>query len=177
MRRRLVMLACSGILGLGVVGGFAVTPAAAAGAADVTCAGTESGVISPGLLLTPQTVTVTSTRILSPCLSTDPSLTAGIDSSTVTAVRSCLNLDSAHSGVTEIVWNNGQASTFAFNATVANPAGEAVVTFTGTITRGEFTGDTAVMVITSATLNVLACLAPPGVTSTSGIVTLEITGL
>jgi hypothetical protein len=177
VKRRLIMFACAGIVGLGAMAGFAVTPAHAAGLTDVTCAGTESGVISPGLLLTPRTVTVTSTKIFSPCVSTDPSLTAGLSSSTVTGIRSCLNLDSAHSGVAELVWNNGQASTFAYNATASNPAGQAVVTFTGTITFGEFTGDTAVMVITSATLNVLACLAPPGVTSTSGIVTLDITGL
>jgi hypothetical protein len=52
--------------------------------------------------------------------------------------------------------------------TVSNPAGESVVTFTGSVVSGEFAGDAAVMVVTSATLNALACIAPPGVTSTSG---------
>jgi hypothetical protein len=177
MKRRLILLMSATLLGLGALAGIAVTPAHAAGLLDVTCAGTESATYSPGLLLVPRPVTIASSKILSTCVSTDPTLTAGISDSVLHEVRGCLSVDNASSGIAELVWDNGQASTFAFNATASNPLGEAVVTLTGTITFGEFTGDTAVMVIASATLNVPACLFPPGVTSTSGVVTLEITGL
>jgi hypothetical protein len=177
MKRRLILLLCPALLGVAALAGIAATPAHAAGITDVTCAGTESASITPGLLLGQRPVTITSSNIMSPCVSTDPTLTAGLSTVTLHEVSSCLGIGNASNGIAEIVWNNNQASTFAYNATVSNPLGEEVVTLTGTITFGEFTGATAVMVITSATLNVLACLVPPGVTNTSGLVAVDITGL
>lgn len=50
-----------------------------------------------------------------------------------------------------------------------------MVTLTGTITAVLFAGDTAVEVIVGATINTLACLSPPGITSRFGVTTLTIT--
>jgi hypothetical protein len=174
VKRRIVILACSGILGLGVLAATAAqAPGAHAQVTDVTCVGTDSSVISPGLLFTPQTVTITTTKIYALCVSTDLTLISGISVTTGTAVRSCDLTTFDHPGVAVISWNNGQTSTFTYNAMATFPAGESVVTFTGAITAGEFTGDTAVVVSTGAAIDPGACLAPPGVTSLSGTLTLE----
>jgi hypothetical protein len=53
--------------------------------------------------------------------------------------------------------------------------GDEAVTLTGTITAVLFAGDTAVEVIVGATINTLACLSPPGITSRFGVTTLTIT--
>jgi hypothetical protein len=47
----------------------------------------------------------------------------------------------------------------------------------GSITSGLFAGATAIGVITGPSINLLNCLAPPGVTSRTGVVTLTITSL
>jgi hypothetical protein len=176
MKRRLAMLACSGILGPAALTGLPVSPAQATGISDLTCLGADSVLYSPGLLLEPQLVTVAATRSFGLCVSTDPDIRAGANVIRDQREKSCLTLDSNASGVTTFSWNNGETSTFAFSRTASNPVGQAVVTYEGTITGGEFTDDTAVMVITNVTLNLLGCLAPPGVTSVAGTVELAITG-
>jgi hypothetical protein len=175
MKQRFLMFLSASVLGLGALAGIAATPAHAAGSTDVTCTGTESDVFSPGLLLSPREVTVTVSQILGPCESTDPTVTAGLDGGSYQEVGSCINIDSAHSGTLELYWSNDQYSTFNYNVTTSTLLGQTVASFSGAISAGEFAGDTADMTVITGTLNVLNCLAPPGVTSTSGAVTLELT--
>jgi hypothetical protein len=144
---------------------------------DVTCAGTATVTISPGLTYTPQTVHYTTNLIYSPCVSSDPTLTASSSGSTVDFPgASCLMYPFAGSGSFTLSWNNGNTSTFAYNATTTIVAGQVVLTRTGTITAGEFQGDTAIRVVTYPALNPLDCLTT-GVTSQIGVVALSITSV
>ena len=161
MRKLPVLLAPAVLLAAAVV----AAPAAHAVSADVTCAGTAVVHYSPGLLLTTQTVQVSATAVLAPCVSSDGAITAGNYQTTLTADLSCLNLLSGRSGVTVFHWSNGRSSTFAFNRNLTNAGGQTTITFTGDITAGEFAGDTAVEQIVFATPNILDCLAAPGLTN------------
>lgn len=155
----------------------AVGPVAHAAAADLVCSGTETDTYSPGLRLTPQTETITVDAIYTSCTSTsDHTIASGQNhrSPTIPAY-SCLSLLQSASGTLTFQWNNGHTSTFSYNRTATNSAGVYVVTQTGTITEGEFAGDTAVQTITGPVVNPLQCLAPPGITSQTGVDVLTIT--
>jgi hypothetical protein len=152
------------------------TSPAAADPLDVECGGTQTVTFSPGLLLVPTNQTVTVQAIYSPCVSaSEPTLTAGHSGVTVHETRSCLDLAVPGTATRIYAWNTGQTSTFTYNRTVTSLGGDEVVTLTGTITAGLFAGDTAVEVIIGPTLDTLACLSPPGITSRIGVTTLTIT--
>ncbi|RZU49458.1 hypothetical protein EV385_1208 [Krasilnikovia cinnamomea] len=142
---------------------------------DVTCVGTATETFTPGLTYTPQTITYTTNLIYSPCTSSDATLTSAVSGSTSTVPNSSCNmLPFAGSGSFVLTWNNGNTSTFTFNAVSTIVAGQVVLTRTGTITAGQFQGDTAIRVVTYPTVNPLDCLTT-GVTSQFGAVTLSIT--
>ena len=159
-------------------GSIGIASPANAGVLDLTCGGTEAITLSPGLLLTPQTVTVTSNYLYTPCVSaSDPTLTAGVIHTSATATLSCLQPNSSFSGTRTFTWNNSQTSVFAFNETFTTVGAQYVDIRTGTITSGEFAGDTVVETVTGPTVNLLDCLAPPGITSRTSVITLEITSI
>lgn len=142
---------------------------------DVTCVGTATVSISPGLTLWPQTVHVQTNVIYSPCVSSDPTLTSGQSGSSFDVPNaSCLTFPVASSGAFPISWNNGDSSTFTHNDLSTVVAGQTVLTRIGTITDGEFAGDTAVRVITYPALNPVECLTT-GVSSQIGPVVLTLT--
>lgn len=173
LRARMVVAA----LGIALAGVFAAPPRAHAAVADLTCTGTESVTFHPGLLLASQQVTVHTSRVWAPCVSSDPAVTSGSDAESFVNTISCLSLAAAGTGTVTFTWSNGRTSTFVFNKTVSHPIGQTIVTYTGTIVAGEFAGDSALETITGAALNLTACLAPPGITSTFGIAVLEITSV
>ncbi len=142
---------------------------------DVTCAGTTTISISPGLTFTPQTVHVEQQVIYSPCVSSDTTLTSGQNEASFDVPNaSCLTFPVAFSGVFDIFWNNGNSSTFTHNELVTVVAGQSVLTRIGTITDGQFEGDTAIRVITYPALDAFKCLTT-GVTSQIGPVVLTLT--
>jgi len=151
------------------------SPRAHAAVADLTCPGTESVTFTPGLLLTLQQVTLHTSRQWGPCVSSDPTVSSGSDAESFVNTISCLSVAAAGTGTVTFTWSNGRTSTFAFTKSVSHPVGQTVVTYTGNITAGEFAGDSALETITGAALNLTACLAPPGITSTFGVAVLEIT--
>jgi len=154
----------------------ALPPAAHAGIADITCAGTETQMFAPGLLLTPQTVALTVHSIYSPCVSTvDPSITFGTTDFGFASTLSCLDLLKSSAGTMAFNWSNGAQSTFSFNRSATTVGGELVVSETGVITAGEFSGDTVERIVTGPTLNTLQCLSPPGITGRTGVVSIVIT--
>lgn len=73
-----------------------------------------------------------------------------------------------------VYWNNGQSSTFALTYTDTIVAGTENVTGVGTVVSGYLTGATATFVWLYPVLNPLQCLANPGVTGQSGILTATI---
>lgn len=157
----------------GILLGQATTPAKAV-TFDVICTGTDSQTYSPGLLITPRTVTINLQEKYGPCKSSDPTLISGSDAVTVTLMASCL----VHtpSGLVDglVSWNNGKTSEVVGNFTAVLSLSQEIVVFSGTVIAGEFKGDKVVATSTSDALNVLACLAPPGVTSSSGAEVLAI---
>jgi hypothetical protein len=159
----------------GILLGQATTPAkATTPTLDETCTGTISTTYSPGLLFTPQLVNLNSHLRFGPCKSSDPRISSRSIDFTGGLQESCLELVLPASGLLTIAWNNDRSSTFAFTIRQTIVAGQVIDVATGTIQAGEFTGDTALVTAIVATLNFPKCLAPPGLTSTSGVLTLSI---
>ena len=165
-----------------VLGAFLVALAAtaspvAAQLVDIQCEGTQTSSYSPGLLLTPQTVTVTFSTIYAPCTSvSDPEITTGLASGTASVTTSCLELLDGPPGSTTrvITWNTGETSTWVFTLTSQHLGGVVFITQTGAIVAGKFAGSTAVGVVALLSPPVIQCLASPGVTRVQGALTLTI---
>jgi hypothetical protein len=149
---------------LAVTGTSVSAPASAAGV-DVTCAGTETVEYQPGLLLTPQNVRVTVHGMLSPCGSSDSGITGGAYLQSFTATLSCDTVLAPLAATRVFQWSNGRSSTFLYRRTINDAGGQTTVTFQGTITGGEFSGDPAVEQVVFVTPSSARCLAPPGLTS------------
>ncbi|MFC4055075.1 hypothetical protein ACFOY4_35760 [Actinomadura syzygii] len=167
-------------LTFGAAAPAALLPAQAAGAdvGSLTCTGTSHLAYSPGLTFTPQTVTITETDTYTSCTSSDPTLTSGhISGSFPVAGLSCANVTAGPDRY-PVIWNNGQTSTIAFTETEATVvAGVQQYVGTGTVTSGEFNGDTAVFTWAYLPPSPLNCLAPGGLTSQDGTVIAAIAGL
>ncbi|MBB5867481.1 hypothetical protein F4553_000860 [Allocatelliglobosispora scoriae] len=119
---------------------LAVAPADAAGV-DLICGGTNTATFTPGLTLTAQTVHIDAVGTLTSCVSSDAAITSGTYTASGNGTLSCLT--GGHAGQFTISWNTGAYSTIAFTNSVAvRPLGEVVVLATGTVTSGEFAGDT-----------------------------------
>lgn len=167
---------CGLVVALSVVGGLIAASPAQAGLLDVTCAGTQTATYSPGVLLTPQFVFVTASTSYTTCVSSNPDITsAHFGPATFPTTLSCLDLLSTRSGSTTITWNTGETTTFSYTVTRTNTAGQYVSTYLGTVTAGKFLGDTVSQTFVGAALNLVGCLAAPGITSESGPALLEIT--
>lgn len=166
-------LALASALAAGV--SLAAVQAPGASAANlVECSGSNITTFSPGLRLTPQTVTLSYQESLSSCpVSSEPGLTATATAS-FPHTAGCLNLDLGTSGSKTFHWSTGETSTFEFTIVGTTLLGQVIVTDTGTITAGKFAGSAAVEVITNASLSLLDCLAAPGVETVSGATTLAI---
>jgi hypothetical protein len=163
------------VLGLMV----AATPATA-GALDVTCLPPSSQLTSynPPLTATPTPTTVTSSTQYGPCTSASvPGLTSGSRNVTFPYPdASCLKLLEPASLTFTITWNTGQTSTISGNTTVTAAGPTVIITITGTVTAGLFTGDTVLQTITGPSATTLLCTAGLGsVPSVYSLVTLTIT--
>ncbi|RLK53943.1 hypothetical protein [Actinokineospora cianjurensis] len=106
-------------------------PAAHAAVGSVTCTGSSHVTYTPGLTLTPQTVTVTETDTVPSCTSTDPTLTSVITGGAYSypapgAACNYVEVNPAGGGSLTIHWNNSQTSTLTglastLTATAASP--------------------------------------------------------
>ncbi|MFI9005856.1 hypothetical protein ACIGNX_01315 [Actinosynnema sp. NPDC053489] len=153
---------------------------ASAGVLDVTCIppSSQSATYTPPLTATSQNVTVSVTTQYGPCASlSNPAITSGSRTRTLSSPGlSCLDLLGSGSTTFTITWNTGQTSTVASNFTATTVGAALVVTDTGTVTSGLFTGSTVVQTLTGPAADVLLCTA--GLGTVSGIyaaATLEIT--
>lgn len=152
------------------------------GLLDVTCTPPSSNTVvyTPPLTLAPQSVGLTSTIQLGPCISfSTPAIISGTSFVTVPpASRSCLDLLGAYAETRTVTWNTGASSTLSMNRTVTLAGAVVVVTFTGTVTSGLFAGDTILMTITGPSVDITQCTLGLGtVPGTFGAVTLEITSV
>ncbi|SES47895.1 hypothetical protein [Actinokineospora terrae] len=157
-------------------------PAAHAAIGSVTCTGSSHVTYSPGLTLTPQTVTVQETDTIPSCTSTDPTLTSITTGGTYSypapgAACNAIELNPA-CGTLAIHWNNGQTSTLTgIVGTLTATGGIVQNTATGTVTSGEFTGASATISWIYALVNPLLCLMPGGLTTQDGTILVQIAGI
>lgn len=148
---------------------------------STTCTGSAAVSYSPGLTFTKQTVDISETDTYT-CTSTDTSLTSGGWSATISFPgASCASADVSFgpiAGGVTINWNNGQSSTLLPTVVTDDiVGGNEVFTGVGTVSSGEFAGADATATWIYPVLNPLLCLTSPGLTSQSGTVIVEITGL
>ena len=97
------------------------------------------------------------------CLALGSKATSGQRDVTALLSLSC-NAILTETGVETITWNDGQSTSFPFTATAAHIGSNTVLTETGTVSSGEFAGDSVVETFTAANLAFLDC-ATTGVTS------------
>jgi hypothetical protein len=157
-------------------GAVASPQSASASLLDATCpAGHQVVTYSPGVTTASQTITVTYHLDLGACVSlTNPAVTNGTSSGTVTIPLSCTDLLSTMSATQDFTWNTGQTSRFSFLRTVTTANGQTVLTLTGTITSGLFAGSPAVLTVVQPTVDLLACQSPGGLTRLDGISTFVV---
>ncbi|MFI9005860.1 hypothetical protein ACIGNX_01335 [Actinosynnema sp. NPDC053489] len=155
---------------------------ASAGVLDVTCTppGSETTTYTPPLTTAPQAVTISSSTQYGPCASlSNPAITSGTRSRTTSdPEQTCLDLLDTGSSTYTITWNTGQTTTISANRTATVVGAALVITFTGTVTSGLFTGSTVVQTNTGPSADVLLCTAGLGtVPGIYAVVTLEITSV
>ena len=137
---------------------------------DLTCAESESVSYSPGLLTTRRPVDVSVHNTLSCKSLTDPAVTGGQVRATVRGLdRSCTDLAASGSGSYAITWNTGDTSTISYTRSANYVLGTLVIVESGTVTAGRFAGDSVTHVVELLNLDLLACLAEPGLTAASGL--------
>jgi hypothetical protein len=136
---------------------------------DLICTETQSVSYSPGLLSTRRPVDVSVHNVLSCTSLTDPAVTGGHVQATIHGLdRSCTDLAASGSGSYTITWNTGDTSTISYDRTANYVLGTLVIVENGTVTAGEFTGDSTTHVVELPNLDLLACLSEPGLTTASG---------
>lgn len=164
-------------LALTATAALLTAPAAAHAASSTTCLGSSVITYSPSLTNTAQTVTYTETDTFTPCVSTNPALTDGRFTGSVTLPgASCLVVPSLTLNTPyTITWNNGAPSSVNLSFTDAIAEGIEQVTGTGTVTSGQFQGANATLIWLYTVPDPLQCLASPGVTTQTGTLTGQIT--
>jgi hypothetical protein len=156
-----------------------VAPAPAVHAAPVVnmdCIGPAQTTYSPGMLSTTQAVTWEETNNYSHCASSDPAISWGTASASGVAELSCFveSVVTYENPVYVITWNNGETSNFASTVTIRQLNGVIVGRAVGQITEGRFAGAAATSWWFYPLVDRLQCEQPPGVTSQSGMNTLQI---
>jgi hypothetical protein len=141
----------------------------------MTCTAEQRTTYSPGATFVPSQQNIHVTGTFPVCTSvSNPEITSGSIEFSFQGTKSCLALDRTITGTSGILWNTGQTSTYTYTSTTATIAGQIVVTIVGTVIAGAFQGNTITVVLVSPAINVLSCLAPPGITSRIGVGILTI---
>lgn len=158
-----------------VVAGAVAATAGAANAVTVeqVCAGTWAVTYDPPITNTPQVVRGNLTGVFPTC--TNPAAPSGFYGQEFTDTVSCATLLTAGAASRTYTWTNPLAAptTFTYNWTVSDVAGQAVITNTGLITSGTFAGASAEQVAVLMTPDVLQC-AGAGISSLTGPTTLTV---
>lgn len=151
---------------------LAVTPIAPASAAtaasiDAECLGTFARTFTPPVTHTPQQVTVTGTYDYTTCL-VGPTATG---TETATLTLSCIPITAGPATTETLTWHDATsgASTIAWSPPTI--IGQTVV-YTGTVTAGRHTGDTATKITSGVSYlgSILPCLLGTPIPATTGLV-------
>lgn len=144
----------------------------------VTCPlGSQTTTYAPGLKLASPApnVSLKSAGNLGPCVALDLQHTSASYTFNGTGQLNCLGGNSA--GIGKIDWTDPGTtpSTYSYTAGISlRPDGVTVLVFTGTITSGDYTGQSLLSTVVLASTDLTACLSPSGLTSVSGPFTLSI---
>ncbi|MEV6251309.1 hypothetical protein AB0M38_34885 [Streptomyces sp. NPDC051742] len=146
-------------------------------AALLECPGYETATYEPGLTLAPRQVALSASGAIGPCVGLPLDHTNGTISFTGNGSLSCTGGSSTGNG--RINWTNPQSSssTFDFTAGVGlRPGGVSVLVLTGEIKSGDFKDSTIIfeIVLVPGVSQTLECLTPQGLTTSSGLVNLQI---
>lgn len=170
MRKLSRIFVCCVMVAAGLVAGSG--SAAAAGPLDLKCVGDESATYKPGLLFTSRPTAATVDHTYKTCFSpSDPTIKSGSVVRTLHTSISCTALGDNRAGSMTIAWNNGRSSTIDYTIPLRETA---VIVYFGVVTKGQFAGDGVIITVAYYYANLLACLAPPGMTSTEAVISLEI---
>ncbi|HYS42306.1 MAG TPA: hypothetical protein VEO01_42345 [Pseudonocardiaceae bacterium] len=179
-RRELALLA--GVVGLALGSVVAAVPAYAS-TATISCTGWTHATYAPGLTNTAKSTSVVVDGDLnvidehSPtgsCLALGSSASAGERDVTAQLDVGCTQLI-VETGVETINWNDGQSTSFSFSANVTRGLSNTILLETGTVTSGEFAGDSVVETFTAPTIAFLGCGTPGGVTALDFVTVIAIT--
>jgi hypothetical protein len=179
-KRQLAALA--GVVGLALGSAVLAAPAHAS-LATISCTGWTHATYTPGLTNTAKPTAVVVDGDLnvidahSPtgsCLALGSSATAGQRDVTAQLDVGCTQLI-VETGVETINWNDGRSTSFTFSANVTRGLSNTVLLETGTVTAGEFAGDSVVETFTAPNTAFLACGTPGGVTALDFVTAITIT--
>jgi hypothetical protein len=168
---------------MAVTGAFLqpASPAAAAGV-DVACTpGSTSQTFSPGITNTPTSTAFTTSTQYTPCVSTDPTLGSGVGGfGPVNLTLTCTAVATLTTN-SVLNWSNGQSSTLhgtgggLQSVVVGGITLAQYVKLTGTVTVGEFLGDTFELYLVYPGRQWDACSTGAGLTVLTGYEVLTIT--
>jgi len=164
--------AAAAVLALAVA---VLAPAATASAAPASapavsltptlvCLGSTTSSYAPGVTNQARNVRVDGRSTFAPCVGTPAGYTAAA-STTFTSSLSCTNLLQQTTGTKTISWSKGGASTFSYTRSATRNALTTVITFTGTISGGQFARSTVVETATALNTDLASC-------QTTGLTTL-----
>ena len=147
---------------------------------STVCVGTDTTTYSPGVRLFPRTIDTAWTDDYPNCESTTSGIvSASSPGGAYTSPVSCLDLltNDPVDGSQRIDWSNDEYSIFSWEAedtVIVSGAGQSTVTVNATVTEGLFLGQPLIEVIVLPELNLAACLMEPGITQTTGAITLMV---
>jgi hypothetical protein len=183
IRNRLVSAAAALTLAAGTVA--LVAAPAHASVSSITCTGWQHDTYTPGLTNNLQLITISIDDDLnviddnSPagsCVAAGSAASTGQQDRTFTAEAACTQF-AVYSETDTYSWNDGQSSTLDLSDVAVNAGSTTVITLTGTVTSGEFSGDKAVLTLTAPSTAFANCFTPGGVTTFDFAETLTITPL
>ena len=140
---------------------------------DAVCQANSAVTFTPGLKLAPQPVHELATATLAACVSSQvvrgsarrPSGTLGCASGSINGVMT----------VDWVTTAGGTARSFVTIGSGTQSSGSVGVAVSGTVTEGLFTGDQLSATFAANPLDLLRCMLPQGMTSTSGTAVVTLT--
>ncbi|MCO5974319.1 hypothetical protein [Actinoallomurus soli] len=166
---RVLVAASAAVLGAIVP---SARPAAAESPALLQCQGTETVAYRPGVLLRPRNIEITTAGRFGSCVG-GGAMTSGAYAERFTIFAGCGDLLDGFRARRTFRWNTGDTSVLDATGSSTAVAGQVITTITGRITRGRFTGRTAIQTVTLPQPSAVRCLTT-GLTNATGVTTLSV---
>ncbi|MGW1136626.1 hypothetical protein [Streptomyces zhihengii] len=173
--RAFLAVAC--LLGGGMAASTTSAAATPASLLELTCTATSTVTYSPGLSLVPTQQTVTFDVAYSGCISPlgVSSVLSGSRQGSFQDTRSCLTLPAPATQSFPVAWNTGNDSQVNGSTQSVDVGGQVLHTITGSVTSGQFDGNTFVEEMNQISPDLLQCAVGTGVRSQTGIGVVTLT--